>query len=133
MTNAEIESLVSEFTSKLTILVRRSALEQVLQSLGGDSPAKRGPGRPRGTTAGAAKPSGVAKIKKGGRRSGADLEGFSDQLLSHVKANPGQRGEQIAKALGTDVHTMRLPMKKLIAAKKIKTAGARRGMTYTAR
>jgi predicted transcriptional regulator len=51
-------------------------------------------------------------------------------LLAHVKKHPGQRGEQIAKALRTDVGTMRLPMKALIKAKKIRTKGQRRGMQY---
>jgi hypothetical protein len=32
---------------------------------------------------------------------------MSDALFAHVKANPGQRGEQIAAALKTDVGTMR--------------------------
>jgi len=56
---------------------------------------------------------------------------MSDALLAHVKANPGQRGEQIAAALGTDVGTMRKPMKLLIAKKLVKTQGQRRGMTYS--
>lgn len=53
-----------------------------------------------------------------------------EALLAHVHANPGQRGEQIAAALGTDVGTMRLPMRKLIAERKVRTEGQRRGMTY---
>jgi len=36
------------------------------------------------------------------------------------------------RALGIAVGTMRLPMKKLTAAKKVKTKGQRRGMTYAA-
>jgi len=55
-----------------------------------------------------------------------------DALLDHVRKNPGQRGEHIAVALGTDTKTMRLTMHKLIAEKKIKTSGERRGMTYAA-
>ena len=57
---------------------------------------------------------------------------MGERLLTHVKQNAGQRGEQIAKALRTDVNTMRPAMKKLIAAKKVKTKGQRRGMTYHA-
>jgi hypothetical protein len=55
-----------------------------------------------------------------------------DALLEHVRKNPGQRGEHIAEALGTDTKTMRPTMHKLIAEKKIKTRGERRGMTYAA-
>lgn len=52
-------------------------------------------------------------------------------LLNYVKDHPGSRGEQIAAALGTDVKVMRPVMKKLIAEHKVRTAGERRGMTYS--
>lgn len=54
-----------------------------------------------------------------------------DALLTYVRNNPGSRGEQIAAALETDVNTMRPVMKALIAAGKVRTAGQRRGMTYS--
>lgn len=57
---------------------------------------------------------------------------MSERLLAYVRKNPGQRGEQIAKAMRSDVKTIRLPMKKLIAARKVKTKGQRRGMSYAA-
>lgn len=68
--------------------------------------------------------------KSRGRRSSSGSEVSSEVLLSHVREHPGQRGEQIAAALRTDVGTMRPTMKKLIEADKVKTRGQRRGMTY---
>jgi hypothetical protein len=42
----------------------------------------------------------------GGRRSSAAVEDMGSTLLDYVSKHPGQRGEQIAKALNTDVKTM---------------------------
>lgn len=128
-TTPEIQDLVNTFASQLSLLVRRTALEQVAAALGseGSAPKRRGPGRPKGAT------NTAPKAQRGGkrvRRSAEDLAGMSDAILAHVKANPGQRGEQIAAALNTDVGTMRKPMKALIAKKVVKTEGQRRGMTY---
>jgi hypothetical protein len=75
---------------------------------------------------------GGERGSSGGRRSAENVEQMSETLLAYVKKSPGQRGEQIAQALGTDTKTMRLPMQKLIAAKMVKTKGQKRGMTYYA-
>ena len=146
-TSPSIESIVQTFANDLSLLMRRAALEEVhakLQSAfggGGEVPTpfvkRRGPGRPRKVASPAATPSATVAVpqmkrKKGGKRTAADLGQMSEALLAHVKANPGARGEQIAAALGTDVKTMRLPMQKLIAGKKIKVKGQKRGTQYFA-
>ncbi len=130
MTTPTLESLIAQFTDELTQLVRRDALQQVLSALGGDE-VPRAPGRPRATRKASSKPR-PARAGRRVRRSTEDVAGMGERLLAHVKANPGQRGEQIAAALKTDVKTMRLPMLKLIAEKKVRTEGQRRGMTYFA-
>jgi hypothetical protein len=134
MPNTEIQSLIQSFVTQIEAAAKRSALEQVLATLGGSMPAAkrgRGPGRPKGTTSAAPVASAVIKpVKAGKRRSAEDVQQMGMALVDYVKANPGSRGEQIAAAMGSDVGTIRLPMKALIAAKKIKTQGQRRGMKY---
>lgn len=135
-TNVAIESLIADFTSRLSIALRYSALEQVISALGADAPnrgAKRR-GRPLGSKNAmpGAKAVKVTRGPRGGRRSTEEKAKMANAILAHVKSNPGQLGTGIANAVGTDVNTMRPVMKTLIASKKIKTHGQRRGMTYSA-
>jgi len=64
------------------------------------------------------------------------LQGIISAAGSGERPASGRRSaqdvEQIAELLRTDTKTMRLPMQKLIADKKIRTKGNRRGMTYFA-
>lgn len=123
-----IQSLTQSFAEQLEQLVRQAAVEQVTSALGGlgvSTPARRGRPRKTGTTG--RKPGRPAGS---GKRTAGDMDAMQERLLSHVKANPGQRGEQIAAAMKSDVMMIRLPMKKLIAARKVTTKGERRGMMY---
>jgi hypothetical protein len=125
----EIQTLVQEFTEQLTQLVRRSALEQIHVALGGGAEVPTGRARKvRVVRIGKSARDSAA----GGKRSSAQVEEMANTLHAYVQEHPGQRGEQIAAALGTDVGRMRLPMKTLIASKRVKTRGQRRGMTYFA-
>lgn len=75
----------------------------------------------------AQKSSSVARGRRGGS---ASVE--PETILAHVRAHPGQRGEQIAAALDTDTKLMRPVMHRLIDERKVKTKGQRRGMQYFA-
>jgi hypothetical protein len=134
----EIRQLVEEFAEHLEAVLRRMALEQVASALGGDVPARGGARRGAGARAGrkAARKGGRGvgrrASRRAGKRSQEQVGAAAEKVLAFVKKNPGLRGEQISKAMRTDTNSIRLPMQKLIADKKIKTKGQRRGMTYTA-
>jgi len=121
----DIRALVTDFTTQLEQMIRRTALEQVQQALGG-APQRRGPGRPA-NSAGT-----VRRAAKGGKRDAGSLDEMGATLLAHVKSNPGQGAIEIADAVKTDVGTMRLPMQKLLAQGKVRTQGQRRGTKYFA-
>ncbi len=55
---------------------------------------------------------------------------LTDKLGEYIKANPGRRMEAIAKALGAPTKELNLPVKKLLAAKKIRSEGQKRATEY---
>lgn len=125
----EIQTLLQSFTTELTTIVRRSTFQQLQEVLNG---LQGGAATATSTKPRTVKVVRMGKKSGGGKRTTEQVAEFGASLLAFIKQNPGQRGEQIAQALRTDVKTMRLPILRLIAEKKVKTKGQRRGMTYFA-
>jgi hypothetical protein len=129
--DSEIQSRISSFLDELSGLVKRQALEAVHEALGESAPARRGPGRPRKVTVRRGRrPKAMAKRGGRVRRSPEDLAKIQASLMAAVKSKQGQRLEEIGKALKTDTAVLKRPMALLLAAKKLKTTGAKRGTKY---
>ena len=119
-----IRDLLEEFATR----IKEAALEEAFESLksamgGGAAPTRRGPGRPKGSGARATR----VKVAK---RDPKELDALVGKLHTAIRSKPGQRIEEIARAMGTTTKELALPAKKLIAAKKIKTTGNRRATKY---
>ena len=133
--NSQLDSTIQSFVAEISGLVRVAALEAVRDALGGGAPpARRGrpvgsgrkPGRPANATVAARPTRGGRRL----RRSGADVEATAGKFLAFVKANDGKRLEEISKGLGIGTADLKLPAQKLLAAKAVKTTGAKRGTMY---
>ncbi len=72
----------------------------------------------------------AARRPKGAKRPAGEIEATKTRLYDFIKSNPGQRVEQINKALGTTTKDLTLPLKKLIADKAVKTEGEKRATAY---
>ena len=127
---SDIRSRVEAFVEELTAMIRASALDLVNEALGegGSRPGRRAGGR---RAVAVAAPS--ARRPKGAKRDPKMLAALTDRLGDYIKKNPGNRIEQIGKALGTPTKDLALPVKKLLAAKKIATKGQKRATTYFGR
>jgi hypothetical protein len=119
MAGKDIESLVREFAAKLEAVVRA----EVVQELDAAVQAALA-GKPAGRRA-------TLALDPGGKRSPAELARTADRLIRHIKSNPNQRAEQIADHVGMSTRALALPLRKLVAEKRLKTRGVARGTTYT--
>jgi hypothetical protein len=140
----QLNSTIQSFVTEISNLVRVAALEAVEAALGGGgSPARRGPGRPRGGGArrGPGRPKSSrnkpkampARAARGGkrvRRSAEAVDATASKFLAFVKANDGKRLEEISKGLRIPTSALKLPAQKLLAAKAVRTTGQMRGTKY---
>jgi hypothetical protein len=138
--DSTIRIRIDAFVTELTSLVKEAALASVGEALG--STPRRGPGRPRGTRRrGPGRPRGLGRPPKNGRaragkrskRSTGQVDAVAAKVLAHVKGHPGQRLEEIGRALKTPTRNLKLPVSKLLAAKRLKKSGAKRGTKYAVR
>jgi len=146
----ELRTRVDQFVRDLGDLVRQQALEAVTDALRkGEAPvaaakkpgrpakaapvaeveetARKAAGRPRGRPAAPAK---APKRRVGEKRSPQQLAQVTEQVFNHIKGNPGQGVEQIAKALGTTTKELTLPIRKLLGEKKVTSKGQKRATRY---
>jgi hypothetical protein len=78
-------------------------------------------------------PTAGRRSGKRSRRSSETLEALSGELLAYVKANAGKGIGDIARSVGQPPSSIVPSMRKLVAAKKLKTKGAKRGTKYFAK
>ena len=133
----DIQDRIHSFLSELSGLVKKAALEAVHEALGDNGAPRRGPGRPRGSgrrgPRRAGRPARKAGRGKRIRRSAEELTKISARVLAQVRSKAGQRLEEIGRALKTDTAILKRPVAMLVAAKKLKTAGQKRGTKYFVR
>ena len=70
------------------------------------------------------------KRQPGEKRNPAVLARLVERLANYIEKHPGQRIEQIRDALQVSTADMRLPIKKLLADKRITARGVKRATTY---
>jgi hypothetical protein len=130
---ATLRARVDSFVDDLTEIIRQAALEAVREALAlTPEPARRGPGRPRRTAKRATTRRAKKKTGKRIRRSAADLEATASRILAFVKANPGTNMTAMTKAMRKPAKDLRGPIKLLMADRKLRTEGQKRGTTYHA-
>lgn len=125
--NAVIRARVEAFSQELVELVREATLEVVQSAIHGSDGLRHGLGRGRGAADVSA---GGRSRRKGAKRDPEELTQLADSLLAYVKANPGQRIEEVARGMETSTRELSLPAKKLLANRKIRTRGQKRATTY---
>lgn len=128
-----INELVTNFINEVSRLARAAALDTLNRALagaGGTVVRDIRVGKPAKAASNGAAAAAAAKRAKGEKRPKAEIAQVQAKVLAHIRANPGQRIEQINKVLGTRTPDLALPLKKLIAEGAVDTKGARRATTY---
>jgi hypothetical protein len=124
----EVDRLVREFSSRLESFIRARVSAEVALAVRAVGVGANRPTRGRKGSARSAR----TLAKTSGKRSPEELAEWCTRLLSYVAAHPGQRAEQIGVGMGVDTSEMVLPIRRLLAERKIKAVGRARGTTYVA-
>lgn len=115
-----INERIDAFVADITELAKKAALETLETGLSGGAPrssASKGLVTTRGR-------------RKGGKRSPDEIKEAANELLEHIRENPGQRMEAIAKALGSTTKDLTLPIKKLLQQNLVRVEGQKRATSY---
>lgn len=121
----KIQSIVTDFVESLTAAIQAEGAAAFAAAIGGEAPRAKGkPG---------AKPKAAAKARKGAKRDPGELDALTERLFAQIKKTPGQGIEAIGKALGVPTKELALPVKRLLADKRVKASGVKRATKYQAK
>jgi hypothetical protein len=112
-----INERIDAFVADITELAKQAALETLAGGLASGSRRGGEKGAPR-------------VRRKSGKRSPEEIAETADQLLTHIRENPGQRMEAIAKALDSTTKDLTLPIKKLLQQGHVRVEGQKRATSY---
>jgi len=112
--NARVEAFVAEITE----LARAAAYQALSGALD------------HGQVVGGRSATTILRTRKGGKRTGDEIAQMADAFLAYVTANPGQRMEHIARELDLATPELTLPVKKLLADRKLRVEGQKRATQY---
>jgi len=133
---ARIRELTDQFVSELSVVIHEAALSAVQDAIedisGTTAPRRKKRGKKAGRKKASRKKTGKKRGRRGKRirRSPDDVAAMERSILDQVSRNPGCGATELSEALGVETKDLRLPIKNLIAAKKLKTKGQRRGTKY---
>lgn len=131
MTTDRIESILQDFTAQIRAEVQRQAVAALTANLGTRTDDVLVT-RKRVT-----RPAPAADWKStepnGEKRDPKIIAALQGKVLAYIAAHPGERIEQINKGMGTTTKAIFLPIKKLIADKRIRATGEKRSTTYSVR
>lgn len=126
-----IRESIESFVDELSTMVRRAAVEAVQEALAVPAgPARRGAARSGRAGPTSARARNAARRAKRSPNALAEVEAA---LLEEITVSPGRRIEAIGKSLGIPTKELNLPIKKLLATKKIKKKGEKRATEYYVR
>lgn len=135
----QIRARVEDFVTEITDLVRTAALDAVQEAISRVDGAAL-PNAPRARKTATRRKAARRATRKTARRAGGgrvrrsseDLEALQNDFLAYVRANPGERIEEISVGMSTPSSELKRPVQLLLADGKLRTEGQRRGTRYFA-
>ncbi len=124
----KIQDLVAQFVQDVTALANQAALDTLQGAFGGTGVTTTSSTRTPRETVASKKNRGNGQ--GGAKRSPEQLAALREKLLGHIKANPGQRVEEINVALGTTTGELSRPIHALIADGEVRSEGRLRSTRY---
>jgi len=126
----ELEAITKTFVSSIVAAMRRATLVDIMGAGEGSAPAKRGPGRPKGSTKQAVDVASV--LTRAAPAPPADPADRVGLIVSYVKSHPGTGGEAVRKALGFAKDRWAYYVTKALGAKLLRKEGQKRATKYWA-
>jgi hypothetical protein len=118
-----LQALVSAFIKDVASAVRASTIEALEQAL---QPSSEARAKPISTTPAKSTPA-RGRLHRRNKDAIAAMKG---RLLAAIASKPGMRSEELRARLRIDRRELVLPLRNLVAERRVKTTGAKRATKY---